>query len=138
MLSRILWTSVILAVAACSPADPRVHDTQSIHGCYAAKGAPSFALSANGMQVQGLTSPVPFRYESAKVGYGIMVHLEASRTDGRLSFVPSGEDYFYRRSPASDPPGFIVAFGPVMVNYHRTAKLRTVMSATGGKRTSPS
>jgi hypothetical protein len=72
------------------------------------------------MQVQGAASSVPFRYESAKVGYGIRVDLEATRTDGRLSFVPSGEDYFYRQAPASNPPVFIVAFGPVVMNYRRT------------------
>jgi hypothetical protein len=71
------------------------------------------------MQVQGAASPVPFRYESAKIGDGIMVDLEARRADGRLSFVPSGEDYFYRKAPASNPPVFIVAFGPVVMNYHR-------------------
>ena len=72
------------------------------------------------MQVQGAASPVPFRYESAKVGYGIMVDLEATRANGRLSFVPSREDYFYRRAPASNPPVFIVAFGPAVMNYRRT------------------
>jgi hypothetical protein len=74
------------------------------------------------MRVAGSQAVFPFRYEARKVGYGIDVPLEATEANGRLSFTPSQDNYFYRRTPFSDPPIIIVAFGPqgTVVNYRRT------------------
>ncbi len=125
---RIVWTLLLVSVVACHLEEPRAEDAGAIYGCYAAEGAPSFFLSASGMRVEGAAAPIPFRYEYAKVGYGIEVPLGASRSNGRLSFVPSAEDYFYRRAPFSDPPVIIVAFGPegTVVNYRRSEDARCV------------
>lgn len=117
---RNLWPLFLVSVAACNVEEPRAADARAIYGCYAAEGAPSFLLSASGMRVEGAAEPIPFRYESAKVGYGIKVPLEARRSNGRLSFDRSAEDYFYRRASSSDPPVFIVAFGPQVVKYPRS------------------
>jgi hypothetical protein len=126
---RILWALLFVSVASCHLEEPRAEDARAIYGCYAAKGAPSFFLSASGMRVEGSAAPIPFRYKSAKVGYGIEVPLDASRSNGRLSFVPSAEDYFYRRAPFSDPPVIIVAFGPdgTVVNYRRSEDARCLV-----------
>lgn len=127
---RILWTLLLLvSVASCHLKEPRAEDARAIYGCYAAEGAPSFFLSASGMQVEGLATPIPFRYESAKVGYGIKVPLNANRSNGHLSFARSAEDYFYQRAPFSDPPVIIVAFGleGKVVNYRRLEDARCVI-----------
>jgi hypothetical protein len=78
------------------------------------------------MRVEGSAAAIPFRYEAAKVGYGIKVRLDASHSNGRLSFVPSPNEYFYRRALFTDPPVIIVAFGPegTIVNYRRSEDAR--------------
>ena len=120
----VLRTMLFISLAACNAEGDHAEDAQAIYGCYAADGAPPFVLSASGMQVVGATSPVRFHYGYAKVGYGIKVPLEASRFNGPASFVPSAGDYFYRRASASEPPVFIVAFGPEVVKYHRSEAKR--------------
>lgn len=72
------------------------------------------------MRVDGAAG-VPFRYVAAKVGMGISVPLQASRSHGHLSFARSADDYFYRRAPFTDPPVIVVAFSDATVlNYRRS------------------
>ena len=125
---RILWALLFASAASCAFEEPRGEDARAIYGCYAAEGAPSFFLNKAGMRVKGSAASIPFRYVSEKVGYGIMVPLNANRSNGRFSFVPSAEDYFYRRAPFSEPPVIIVAFGPEgkIVNYRRSEDSRCV------------
>ena len=122
---RILATLPFVSVASCQPAEPREQDARAIYGCYVAKGAPSFFLGSSGMRVAGAVAPIPFRYVRAKVGYGIEVPLDAIRLDRRLSFVPSTEDYFYRKTALSDPPVLVVGFGRgPAVNYSLSESAR--------------
>ena len=126
---RILWILPFVAVAAYQPEQPREGDAGAIYGCYVAPGAPSFILGASGMRVEGSAAPIPFRYDFAKVGYGTPVPLNASLTNGHRSVARSAEDYFYRRSPFSDPPIIIVAFDrkETVVNYRRVENARCVI-----------
>ena len=75
-----------------------------------------------------MAATIPFRYEYAKVGYGIKVPLEPSHVNGRRSFVPSNEDYFYTRAAFSDPPVIVVTFGQDsgMIYYRRMEASRCV------------
>jgi hypothetical protein len=115
-----------VSVAACRFDKPAARDARSIYGCYTAPGAPSFSLSPAGMRVIGTSTAVPFRYEYAKVGYGIKVPLDASRSDGRSSFTPSSDDYFYRMTPSDAGPSFMVTFNPegTVVTYSRSEDAR--------------
>ena len=126
--ARIVCVLLFGAAASCRSEAPKADDASPIYGCYVAEGAPSFSLSAAGMRVAGSATATPFRYEFRKVGYGIAVPLEARRANGRLSFGPSEDDYFYRLARLSDPTVIIVAFGSdgLVTNYRRSESARCV------------
>jgi hypothetical protein len=123
----LLWMVAFGCLASCGlDEDAAALDARQVYGCYTAGGAPWFTLGASGMRVEGSSAPVPFRYEGMKVGPVVAVRLQATNSDGRLSFVPSAEESFYRRAPFSNPAVVIVAFGSggMVVNYRRSEDAR--------------
>ena len=68
------------------------------------------------MQVDGLTSLVPFRYVPMKVGYVVDVPLNATYSAGRPSF-SRGDEHYYRMVPSHAGPTILVAFGDDFVTY---------------------
>ncbi len=114
---------LLLVLATPSCADHRGReDASAIYGCYTAPDAPTLTLSAAGMRIDGLSEPVPFRYETTKVGYVVHVRLNADYAGGRFSF-SRGDDHYYRVVASDAGPTILVAFGRegFLATYRRSA-----------------
>jgi hypothetical protein len=113
---------LIAGVTACRPDYRGLEDASAIYGCYTAPDAPSFTLSSAGMRAEGLSDPVPFRYELKKVGYVVAVPLSADYSGGRFSF-SRGDEHYYRMVASDAGPTMLVAFGheAFLVTYRRLA-----------------
>lgn len=118
----VLTIAITGALAGCAQYDePDAQDPLPILGCYEASGAPSLSVGPKGVQIEGSSVKIPFRYEFRSSSAVLNAQIEATQLNGRFHLSPARNRYFYPISHTEEGPVITIAFAPdsTILNYYR-------------------